>query len=122
MSRTEVELAPTFTVKPRIREEDDGNRLLIECELNAIPRPEVKWSKDGVKPDEDGFRVQTYVQETRPHHYLVVCEINDVNEPDSGLYRVDAHNLMGVIDSSIRMNFDCKFFVFVVSLCCLLIF
>ena len=34
-------VAPTFLHKPILRQEDDGNRLVFECELIANPRPTV---------------------------------------------------------------------------------
>lgn len=109
MSRTEVEHAPTFTVKPRIKEEDDGNRLVFECELDSIPQPDVQWFKNEVLVVEgDDDRVQCCTRETKPHHYLVTLQIDDVIEIDSGVYRVFAKNLSGEVSASIRLNFDRK--------------
>lgn len=118
MSRTEVEYPPTFTIKPRIREEDDGNRLIFECELNSIPRPDILWYKDEELLVEDGYRIVFDTRETRPHHYLVCLELNDVIEIDSGTYRVYAKNLMGDVTASIKLNFDRKplFFLFFPSI------
>lgn len=46
-------LAPTFSKKPAIRQEDDGKRLLFECRIQADPTPSVVWSHGGgvVKDD-----------------------------------------------------------------------
>lgn len=109
MSRTEVEHAPTFTVKPRIKEEDDGNRLIFECELDAIPQPEIQWFKnEQLIVDGEDHRIQYCIRETKPHHYLVTLDIDDVIEIDSGMYRVSARNLSGHVTASIRLNFDRK--------------
>ena len=114
MSRTEIEYPPTFTIKPRIREEDEGNRLIFECELNAIPCPEVvHWYKDEQLLEEDGYRVQFGIREVRPHHYLSWLELNDVIELDVGIYRVYVKNLMGDVTASIKLNFDRKCYSFI---------
>lgn len=109
MSRTEVERAPTFTIKPRIREEDDGNRLVLECELDAIPQPDVQWFKDEVlveHGEDDRFFYR--LRQTKPRHYLVALIIDNVIEIDGGIYRVLAKNLMGEVTASIKLNFDRK--------------
>lgn len=36
-------LAPTFSKKPAIRQEEDGKRLLFECRIQADPKPVVNW-------------------------------------------------------------------------------
>jgi hypothetical protein len=41
-------IAPTFSKKPAIRQEEDGKRLLFECRIQADPRPTVAWSHNGV--------------------------------------------------------------------------
>ena len=109
MSRADVEYPPTFTIKPRIREEDDGNRLIFECELNAVPRPDFVWYKDEVLVVEDGYRFMFGIRETRPHHYSCWLELNDVVEFDAGIYRVYGKNLLGEVTASIQLNFDRKF-------------
>ena len=37
------DLAPSFTQKPQLRQEDDGNRLIFQCQLVGSPKPEVTW-------------------------------------------------------------------------------
>ena len=34
--------APKFVRKPQLRQEDDGNRLIFECELSGHPQPQVR--------------------------------------------------------------------------------
>lgn len=109
MSRADIEYAPTFTIKPRIREEDEGNRLIFECELNSLPRPEFVWYKDEELLEDDGYRWMFGLRETKPHHYLCWLELNDVIEIDEGNYRILAKNTMGEVTASIRLNFDRKF-------------
>lgn len=36
--------APTFVKKPAIRQEEDGKKLIFECQIKADPGPSVSWS------------------------------------------------------------------------------
>lgn len=48
-SRRQIDgLAPTFSKKPAIRQEEDGKKLLFECRIQADPKPTVTWFHDGV--------------------------------------------------------------------------
>ncbi|UYV79452.1 unc-22 [Cordylochernes scorpioides] len=40
-------LAPTFIKKPAIKQEDDGNRLLLECRIQSDPEPTITWTHNG---------------------------------------------------------------------------
>ena len=101
------ELAPTFTKKPSIREEDDGNRLVFECQLNANPRPDIQWFCGNTLVQED-HRVLSRIKEFEPNKYLVVLEVNDVIESDAGTYKVVAKNKRGTVHASINLNFNPK--------------
>ena len=35
--------APKVVKKPQLRQKDDGNRLIFECELSGHPQPEATW-------------------------------------------------------------------------------
>lgn len=48
-------LAPTFSKKPSIKQEDDGKRLLFECIIQADPKPSIAWIHGG-KPVIDSPR------------------------------------------------------------------
>lgn len=48
-------LAPTFSKKPSIKQEDDGKRLLFECVIQADPKPTIAWIHGG-KPVIDSPR------------------------------------------------------------------
>ena len=101
------EVAPTFTKKPAIREEDDGNRLVFECELNSNPRPEIQWFC-GSKLVVEDHRIQFRIKEFEPNKYLVALEVNDVIETDAGTYKVVAKNKRGEVFASIVLNFSPK--------------
>jgi hypothetical protein len=47
------DLAPSFTQKPQLRQEDDGNKLVFECQLLASPKPEISWYRSDELLQED---------------------------------------------------------------------
>ncbi|XP_076353504.1 neural cell adhesion molecule 1-like [Tachypleus tridentatus] len=98
------EVAPTFVHKPKLRQEDDGNKLVFECQLVANPRPEVAWFREETKLIDD-LRTLTKVTETGPNKYNISLELDDVIETDAGLYKVKAKNKQGAVSASINLNF-----------------
>ncbi|KAK2728043.1 hypothetical protein QYM36_008500, partial [Artemia franciscana] len=99
------ELAPSFTQKPQLRNEDEGNRLVFECQLNASPKPEVQWYREDKLIVEDE-RTLIHIREVSPGRYTVALDINDVVETDGGLYKVKAKNKLGEVSASINLNFS----------------
>eukprot|EP00095_Tigriopus_kingsejongensis_P002142 maker-scaffold401_size182380-snap-gene-0.14 protein:Tk02142 transcript:maker-scaffold401_size182380-snap-gene-0.14-mRNA-1 annotation:"projectin short variant" len=97
--------APRFVHKPQLRQEDDGNRLIFECELAGSPQPNVYWFRGDSQIQEDD-RTYVRVQETPNRTFLVVLELNDVVESDAGLYKVKAKNKYGEVAASINLNFS----------------
>jgi len=69
--------APRFVHKPQLRQEDDGNRLIFECELAGWPQPDVFWYRSDTTINEDD-RTFMKVTETAERTYMVVLELNDV--------------------------------------------
>ncbi len=100
--------APKFVKKPQLRQEDDGNRLIFECELSGNPQPEVHWFRQDEKMVEDD-RTSFRSTETQVGTYMVVLELNDVIEADAGLYKVKAKNKFGEVSASINLNFSREF-------------
>ncbi len=109
-------LAPRFVRKPQLRQEDDGNRLIFECELSGSPQPAVTWLRGEVKIAEDA-RTYVRVTETAARTFLVVLELNDVVETDAGLYKIKAKNKFGEVAASINLNFsrEYKFLLILVN-------
>jgi len=99
------DFAPSFTQKPQLRQEDDGNRLVFECQLLSSPKPDITWFRGETQLSEDGRTVfKTNPLDT--NKYLVVLELDDVVETDAGLYKVKAKNKMGEVAASINLNFS----------------
>ncbi|XP_024086206.1 muscle M-line assembly protein unc-89-like [Cimex lectularius] len=99
------DFAPSFTQKPQLRQEDEGNRLVFECKVNSSPKPEVTWFRSETKLVEDN-RTAIKVQPIGTNLFLVVLELDDVIESDAGLYKVKAKNKLGEVAASINLNFS----------------
>lgn len=54
-------LAPTFSKKPSIKQEDDGKRLLFECIIQADPKPTIVWIHGG-KPVIESPRHKVWIK------------------------------------------------------------
>lgn len=105
------ELAPSFTQKPTLRQEDDGNRLVFECKLVANPLPAISWFRGETQLAEND-RTSMKTTEVAASTYLVVLELDDVIESDAGLYKVSARNKLGEVAASINLNFSRKLSIF----------
>lgn len=99
------DLAPSFTQKPQLRQEDDGNKLVFECQLVGSPKPEICWFRSDELLKEDA-RTKFKIQSIATNKFLVVLELDDVIETDAGLYKVKAKNKMGEVAASINLNFS----------------
>lgn len=71
-------IAPTFSKKPCIKQEDEGKRLLFECTIQADPRPIISWIHDG-KPVIDSPRHKVIVKFSLPNiielmHRIVIIK------------------------------------------------
>lgn len=104
------DFSPSFTQKPQLRQEDDGNKLVFECKLLGCPKPEITWYRNNVKLVED-HRTVVKLQTIGTNTFLAVLEIDDVVETDAGLYKILAKNKMGEMTNSINLNFNRKFLV-----------
>lgn len=98
------DLAPSFTQKPQLRQEDEGNRLVFQCQLVGHPKPEVNWYRGETQLTEND-RTTIAVKEVAPTKYQVNLEIDDVVETDGGLYKVQARNKLGEVSATISLNF-----------------
>ncbi|KAL1129848.1 hypothetical protein AAG570_012792 [Ranatra chinensis] len=101
------ELAPSFTQKPQLRQEDEGNRLVFECKVLSSPKPEIAWFRGETQLVEDS-RTSVKIQTIGSNLFLVVLELDDVIETDAGHYKVKAKNKFGEVAASINLNFSRK--------------
>lgn len=103
------DFAPSFTQKPQLRQEDEGNRLVFECQLVASPKPDIVWFRGDTQLSEDN-RTVFKIQSVGTNKFLVGLELDDVVESDAGLYKVKAKNKMGEVAASINLNFSREYF------------
>lgn len=101
------DFAPSFVKKPQLRQEDDGNRLIFQCELLSAPKPDIEWFRSDELIVQDS-RTTYKIQSIGENMYSVILDIDDVAETDAGLYKVKAKNTMGEVAASINLNFSRK--------------
>ncbi|XP_039968284.1 muscle M-line assembly protein unc-89-like [Bactrocera tryoni] len=98
------EFAPSFVKKPQLRQEDDGNRLIFECQLFSSPKPDIEWYRsDNLLTENERTKFKT--QPIADNKFTVILELDDVIESDAGLYKVKAKNKSGEVSASINLNF-----------------
>lgn len=104
------DFAPSFTQKPQLRQEDEGNRLVFECKILSSPKPDITWFRSDTQLKENNRTVMK-IQTVGTNLFLVVLELDDVVESDAGLYKVKAKNKMGEVAASINLNFSRKYYI-----------
>ncbi|RXG62341.1 Disorganized muscle protein 1 [Armadillidium vulgare] len=98
--------APSFTKKPKLRQEDDGNKLVFDCQLSSSPKPDIAWFRGDV-PVTESPRISITVKPSKTKNtYDVQLILDDVEEEDEGLYKVKAKNKFGEVAASINLNFS----------------
>ncbi|XP_033116214.1 twitchin-like [Anneissia japonica] len=96
-------IAPNFTMKPKMSQSEDASKLTIECELCAVPRPDIKWYL-GDKQLKDGGRLKIGCDEDGEYYFLSL-EISSLTEVDGGDYKIIATNKLGTATNTIKLNF-----------------
>lgn len=101
-------LAPTFIIKPRFIEEDDGNRLVFICRLFAQPQPDIGWYMNDCRILADS-RTEINIKQIDDNIYACELRLDDVIDSDAGCYKLKAKNIHGEVSSSINFDFISKF-------------
>lgn len=96
--------APRITTKPSLKQEDNGNRLVFHCEIEASPKPEIKWFKENVLLAESE-RIKIRVEAKSDKLYDLFLDINNLTSDDSGQYKINAKNRLGEVSAAIALNF-----------------
>ena len=82
-------VAPKFTKVPANHEAQDGDRVPFECRVTGMPKPTIKWFKDGKVLKSNADFKQTFTDSVAK---LVIAE---VLPEDSGKYECVATNSAG---------------------------
>ena len=107
--------APRITVKPSLQQLDNGNKLLFQCEIEASPKPEIKWYKENNLINESD-RFKSKIVEKNSKTFILNLEIDNLTSDDSGQYKVVAKNFLGEVSASIALNFAGENFKFILNL------
>ena len=99
------DVAPRFTQKPALRQEDGGQRLVFQCVLEASPKPDISWFR-GTTSLSSSDRLRMRVDSAGGSAYNVIMEILGVTQADAGTYKVTAKNRLGEVSASINLNFS----------------
>ena len=99
------DVAPRFTQKPALRQEDGGQRLVFQCVLEASPKPDIAWFR-GTTSLASSDRMRMRVDSAGGSAYNVIMEIMGVTQADAGTYKVTAKNRLGEVSASINLNFS----------------
>ncbi|XP_059085467.1 myosin light chain kinase, smooth muscle-like isoform X1 [Tigriopus californicus] len=97
-------IEPAFFRKPSSRQE--GNKLHLECEIEALPPPEIKWfrNEQEILPNER-YTFHRGVTHGNPNIHFVRLTVLDPSTADGGNYIVRARNAMGEKDCTLALNF-----------------
>lgn len=109
------DVAPRFTQKPALRQEDGGQRLVFQCVLEASPKPEISWFR-GTTPLTSSDRLRMRVDSAGGNAYDVIMEILGVTQNDAGTYKVTAKNRLGEVSASINLNFSGQYPAYLAAL------
>jgi len=101
-------IEPSFFRKPSSRQE--GNKLHLECEIEALPHPQIKWFRGDQELSADTCPADKYqfyrgVQQSNPNIHFVRLTIANPCADDGGNYVVKAKNEMGDKDCTLALNF-----------------
>lgn len=96
--------APRITAKPSLKQEDNGNKLIFHCEVEAYPKPEIKWFKENVQLAESD-RIKIRVEPKGDKVFALYLDIDNLTSDDSGQYKINAKNRLGEVSAAIALNF-----------------
>ncbi|GFS00815.1 titin-like, partial [Elysia marginata] len=94
-------LAPTFTVKPAFQTVDENETVTFTAVVEAVPQPEILWTKDNNPIPEDDTRFVTSVTKDDTF-YTTTMEVKEATLQDAGTYKVTASNDLG--DTSVTVS------------------
>lgn len=86
-------IPPIFSKKPKVKCVDEGNNVILDCRLVAVPEPEITWLFNGKEVSTiDNVKVVT---KSDTHMYCTVLQITKVMKSQEGIYEVVAKNREG---------------------------
>ncbi|XP_035829113.1 titin, partial [Aplysia californica] len=86
-------LAPVFTLTPTFQNVDENETAIFKATVEAVPQPQILWSKDN-QPIEEDSRVTTSFS-PEGDTYQTSLTLADVTPEDAGTFKVTASNDIG---------------------------
>lgn len=99
---------PTFIEKPKIRSEQGGKLVVMECKVKAKPMPEILWFHEG-KELQQSDRISWTVT-LKGDKYHIRLEVKDPRKEDTGLYKCNIKNFHGELNANLTLNIESKSF------------
>jgi len=81
-----------------------GNKVELECHVEASPSAEVSWFKDDVAIEESPMAKITTVEDKETQKFVSTISFKEVNEEDFGKYRCMAQNFLGKSEEIISLT------------------
>lgn len=111
-------IPPTFSRKPKAKYVNEGEDVILECRLVAVPEPEITWYyKDTQITTKENIVVAT---ESDMHMYCSVIKITKVQKKQEGKYTIVAKNREGEATIEIPMKV-CNLNTIIINLIILLL-
>ncbi|KAL1455307.1 hypothetical protein WDU94_009410 [Cyamophila willieti] len=95
---------PTFIEKPKIRSEQGGKLVVMECKVKAKPVPEIIWYHEG-KELQQSDRISWTVT-LKGDKYHIRLEVKDPRKEDTGLYKCNIKNFHGELNANLTLNIE----------------
>nr|XP_060621323.1 myotilin isoform X2 [Anolis sagrei ordinatus] len=92
--------APSFIFKPQSTRVYEGDSARIECQVSALPPPQIYWKRNNEMVQFNTDRISMFHDTSGK----VCLLIHDVNKKDAGWYTVSAVNEAGVATCHARLD------------------
>lgn len=97
-------IAPTFERKPKSQCVNEGEDVVIECTLTAVPAPEIVWKLNGkIISSEDNVQI---INQSENYTYSTTVKITKVKKSQEGQFEIIAINKEG--HASIEVTLSVK--------------
>ena len=99
--------APKFVTKPVIKPgttDGGGKKLVLECTIEANPKPGITWSR-GDQPLLESDRLKVVQDEMSATVWRLALEIIAPKSDDAGTYKVSCKNRYGEANATLNVNF-----------------
>lgn len=86
-------IPPTFSRKPKAKYVNEGDDVILECRLVAIPEPEIIWYHKNIPlVSQQNIVVAT---ESDMHMYCSIVQFTKIQKRQEGRYKIIAKNREG---------------------------